>query len=340
MILDTTRVGAIDWDTPGKRLYHVPFTQDGNWARERLPLAVICADKPGKTLLAIGGTHGNEFEGPVGIKNLIQELDASSLVSGRVVAVPTLNVPAFRAGQRSSPLDGGNMNRAFPGDANGSITSRIARFVSDELLERADIVVDIHAAGMDHEIARCVSFHELESRDLQAATMEAAYLFGMPFVWIYTAQMGTGLLTSYAESLGKLTLGGEFGFGEGTEREGVARASGGLKNVMRLHGLLPGPIEDLLPKRCDRVRLVQSTDIEKWMTAPVSGIFEPIADLGTFVRHGQPVARIHSFERFDEPGVEIAANADGYLMQRQFRSWVTQGSVVAVVGEEVGMVSA
>jgi N-alpha-acetyl-L-2,4-diaminobutyrate deacetylase len=137
MIIDSTPIAQIDWDSTGRRLYQIPFTLDGAWARLRVPLYVACAPQPGKTVVAIGGTHGDEYEGPVGLKNLINTFDAASLVAGRLIVIPTLNVPAFKVARRESPLDGGNMNRAFPGSAGGTITSRIARFVTDEVLSRA-----------------------------------------------------------------------------------------------------------------------------------------------------------------------------------------------------------
>ncbi len=335
MLLDTTPASRIDWDSPGKRLYHIPFTLDGTWGRVRIPLCVICASRPGKTVVAIGGTHGNEYEGPVGLKHLITDLDAADLVAGRLIVVPVLNVPAFQAARRESPLDGGNMNRAFPGRADGTITSRIARFMSDEVLPRADIVLDIHAAGDTYEIARCASFHLVDNTAQFEAMRETGFAFGMPWIWIYAKGMGTGLLTEHAEALGKITLGGEFGYGASTDLQGVRWAHHGVLNVMRLHGLMRGPLETLLPPEYDRQRLVSSTDLEMWMTAPISGISEPLVPLGTYVKRGQPVALIHDFERIDEPAVEITANMDGYLLVRRFRAQTSQGDVVAVVAQEI-----
>ncbi len=335
MLLDTTPASRIDWDSPGKRLYHIPFTLDGTWGRVRIPLCVISASRPGKTIVAIGGTHGNEYEGPVGLKHLITDLDAADLAAGRLIVIPVLNVPAFQAARRESPLDGGNMNRAFPGRADGTITSRIARFMSDEVLPRADVVLDIHAAGDTYEIARCASFHLVDNPAQLEAMRETGFAFGMPWIWIYAKGMGTGLLTEHAEALGKITLGGEFGYGASTDLQGVRWAHRGVINVMRLHGLMRGPLETLLPPEYDRQRLVSSADLETWMTAPISGISEPLVPLGTFVKKGEPVALIHDFERIDEPAVEIKANMDGYLLVRRFRAQTSQGNVVAVIGQEV-----
>jgi predicted deacylase len=334
MIHDLTPARAIDWESPGARLHHIPFTLDGTWGRVRMPLYVACAARPGKTIAAIGGTHGDEYEGPVGLKNLIRELDPASLVGGRLIVIPVLNVPAFRADQRHSPLDGKNMNRAFPGDAGGTITDRIARFVYDEVIARADIVIDIRAAGPDFEIARCASFHHLPDPAHFGETARVAMLFGMPFAWVYTSDMGTGLLTEAAEALGKVTIGGEFGYGASADLQGVRWAHHGVLNVMRDAGLLPGPIENLVPPSVDRQRLVWATDVDRWLTAPADGVGEPLVALGGYVRAGQPVVRLHDFDRIDEPGLIIPADQDGYVLVRRFRAVTRQGDVVMVIAQE------
>jgi predicted deacylase len=335
MIPDITPVSQIDWDHAGARLYHVPFTLDHTWGRVRVPVYVACSPQPGPTVVAIGGTHGDEYEGPVGLKNLIRELDPARLASGRLIVIPVLNVPAFRAARRDSPLDGHNMNRVFPGDTSGTITQRIARFVTDEVLARADVVIDLHAGGAGFEIIRCMSFHQVPDPARYAEFRETALLFGTPFVMIYTGDMGTGLLTEEAEAMGKITIGSELGFGASTDLDGVGWAHHGMLNVMRRYGLLDESPLDLTPPGFDRQRVVSATDIDRYVTAPVSGISEPLVPIGAFVRQGQPVARIHDFERIDEPAVEIRADGDGYVMCRKFRAATDQGEVVMVIAAEV-----
>jgi predicted deacylase len=256
-------------------------------------------------------------------------------VSGRLIVIPVLNVPAFRAARRDSPLDGGNMNRVFPGDANGTITQRIARFVSDEVLARADIVIDLHAGGAGFEIIRCMSFHQVDDPVRYTEFRETALLFGTPFVLVYTGAMGSGLLTEQSEAMGKITIGSELGFGASTDLDGVRWAQHGVRNVMRRYGLLDEPLVALTSPGLDRQRIVSATDIDRYLTAPVSGISEPLVPVGAFVRQGQPVTRIHNFERIDEPPVETCADGDGYVMCRKFRAATEQGEVVMVIAEEV-----
>jgi predicted deacylase len=335
LLIDITPADQIDWESPGARRYSVPFTMDGTWARERLPVYVACAQKPGKTIVAIGGTHGDEYEGPVGFKNLINTFDPSTLVEGRLIVIPVLNVPAFRAAQRESPIDGVNMNRAFPGNPRGTITSRIAHFMTTEVLRRADVVIDIHSGGKTMEIARTMSFHSVSDPEVYRQFKETAFLFGTPFVMIYTSGMGTGLLTEEAEAMGKVTLGSELGYGASTDLDGVRWAHQGTLNVMRHYGLLEGDMVDVRPPGLDRQRVISAIDIDRWITAPVRGISEPLVPIGAFVTKGTPVTAIHDFDRWDESPTIISADGDGYVMQRKFRAATEPGEVVMVIAEEV-----
>lgn len=335
MIRDITPLQAIDWDSPGRRIYSAPFTSDGAWGRIRIPLAIFCAPRPGATIVAIGGTHGDEYEGPVALKNLIATLDPGDLIAGRLIVLPVLNAPAFFADQRASPLDGGNMNRAFPGDTRGTITSRIARFVTDEVLARADVVIDLHAGGRGFQFMPCMSFHRVDDPAQFREFRETALLFGTPFVMLYTSGMGSGLLTEEAEAMGKITIGSELGFGASTNLHGTRWAHQGLLNVMRQRGLLAGPVQDLTLPRYGPQRVVAQLDIDRYITAPISGVCEPLVELGAFVRAGEPVVRMHDFERVDEPGIDIPAPLDGYVLTQRFRARTDQGDVVVVIAEEV-----
>lgn len=335
MILNITPIKDIDWESKGARFYHIPFTSDNTWGRIRVPLYIACSGRPGPTILAIGGTHGDEYEGPVGLKNLINQLDPTLLISGRLIVVPVLNVPAFKADRRDSPLDGGNMNRVFPGNANGTISQRIARFVTDELLARADVVIDLHSGGAGFEIARCASFHHVDDPAKFAQFKEVALLFGTPFVMIYSSGMGTGLLTEEAEAMGKITIGSELGYGASTDYDGVRWAQHGTRNVLRHYGLLNEPIESVVPAWVDRQRVISQTDIDRYITAPCDGISEPVVPVGTFVHAGDLVSQIHDFDCPDEAPVEIRADLDGYVMCRKFRARTVQGEVVMVIAPEI-----
>src|SRR5215470_11804867 len=135
--------------------------------------------------------------------------------------------------------------------------------------------------------------------------------------------------------MGKISIGGEFGYGASADLAGVRWAHHGVRNVMRRFGLLADPIESLVPPGLDRQRVVAQNDIDKYVTAPADGIAEPLVPLGSFVRAGTPVVRLHDFDRVDEPGLLIPADSDGYVMVRRFQAATRQGDVVMVIGQEI-----
>lgn len=322
----------IDFGRPGKALYEVAFHYDGEWGNALVPLAVINgAAGPGPGLVAFGGTHGDEYEGQVAVWRLMHELDPAQ-IRGRVILMPRLNLPACVAGTRASPKDGGNMNRAFPGSPRGTLTSRIAHFVTTAIFPQVSVVLDIHAAGRGGmEFALCASFHEVADPAQRAEMVRVASLFDTPFVMIYSSEMAAGLLTDQAEAMGKVTIGGEFGHSGGVLRRGVAHAHQGIRNVLRHYGMLPGAIEPVDPGRGHPPRLVAATSLEDYVPAPISGVFEPRHEVGAAVSAGEVVGHLHDFERVGAPPLEVRAPRDGFILMQPFAAPTRKGDTMLVV---------
>ncbi|MEM7303453.1 MAG: succinylglutamate desuccinylase/aspartoacylase family protein, partial [Pseudomonadota bacterium] len=115
------------------------------WGSLMIPISVF-QNGEGPTALLTGANHGDEYEGPIALQHLAATLDRSE-ITGRIIILPFMNLPAFAAATRCSPIDGRNMNRSFPGSADGSITEKICHFVTTELVPAADLVLDFHSGG-------------------------------------------------------------------------------------------------------------------------------------------------------------------------------------------------
>ncbi|MBM3459906.1 MAG: hypothetical protein FJX77_15400 [Armatimonadetes bacterium] len=325
----------LDFDGPGRRHYEVAFHHDGTWGNVLVPLTVVNGARgAGKTVACFGGTHGNEFEGQVAVWRLAQELDPGEM-AGRVILMPRLCTPACDAGTRESPLDGVNMNRAFPGNPRGSISYRIADFTRRFVLERADVVLDIHSGGRILRFPMCSSFHEVSDPDQQAEMAAVARLFDTPFVMVYAKAMASGLLTDEAEAMGKVTIGTELGYGEATIREGVRHAEGGIRNVLRHYGLLEGAVQRVRPADAPPPRIVRAVRLEDYVPSPISGVYEPTADPGDWVEGGQLVGRLYDFDYAGSAPLEIRAPRAGWLLVIPFAAQVEKGQTIVVVAEEV-----
>lgn len=328
-------IADIDFSLPGKAHYEVAFHHDGTWGNVLVPLTVINGERgPGKTVACFGGTHGNEYEGQVAVWRLALDLDPAEM-SGRVILMPRLCTPACDAGTRESPLDGVNMNRAFPGNSAGSITYRIAHFVTTEVLNRADVVLDIHSGGRILRFPMCSSFHEVQDSAQQSEMADVARLFDTPFVMIYAKAMAHGLLTDEAEAMGKITIGTELGYGEATIREGVRHAEAGIRNTLRHFGILRGEMERVRPADAHRPRIVRAVRLDDYVPSPISGIYEPAAEPGQWVSGGEVVGRIYDFDYAGSRPIEMQAPRDGWLLVTPFAAAVEKGQTVVVVAEEV-----
>ena len=106
------------------------------------------ATVPGPRVVVLGGVHGDETEGVLAASRLTREVDA--LARGILDVVPVCHEVAFAADSRTSPLDGGNLARVFPGDAAGSPTERLAHHLTRDVLQGADLLVDLHTVSYTH----------------------------------------------------------------------------------------------------------------------------------------------------------------------------------------------
>lgn len=329
----------IDFDEPGKRHYHVAFHHDSSWGYSLVPLTVINGLKKSKAqppgVAVFGGTHGNEWEGQVTVKRLCHDLDPSEM-TGRVILVPQLSESACAANTRISPLDGVNMNRAFPGNPRGSISYRIANFVKTRIFPQVRVVIDIHAGGNEGGFALCTSFHPIPDPEQRAEMEKVAGLFDTPFVLIYTSDMASGLLPEEAEKEGKIAIGGEFGYGESVSLTGVRHAYEGVKNVLRHYGMLTGKIAKIDPERRSAPRLVEASNLADYIPAPRTGIWEPLVELGADVKKNDLVGRLHDFGDHSSAPLEIRAHRAGALLMMHFPAHIAKGVTLFVIAKDAG----
>ena len=140
--------GTVDLDKPGLqhgylKLPHSTHESAYGW----IPIPItVAAGGNGPSVLLVAGNHGDEYEGQVALMKLMRSLGAASL-RGRIIVLTAANFPAVMAGRRVSPIDGGNLNRCFPGNPNGSPTEMIAHYIEAVLLPRCQYCPDLHSGG-------------------------------------------------------------------------------------------------------------------------------------------------------------------------------------------------
>lgn len=147
---------------------------DGDYCK--VPVAIVNGAKAGPTLWIQAAVHGNEYQGMAAIQRIIQTLDPATL-SGALIMVPVANTIAFNSQLRSSPVDGLDYNRAYPGAPAEKVmhllghTEVIIHTMVELIREHADAVIDTHDCGplgMDTEVFFCSSPDEAITKKTRA----------------------------------------------------------------------------------------------------------------------------------------------------------------------------
>ncbi|GLZ87910.1 N-alpha-acetyl diaminobutyric acid deacetylase DoeB [Metapseudomonas resinovorans] len=317
---------AVDWKRKGRQYASLNFPWSRNesaWGSLQIPIIVI-ANGEGPFVLLVGGNHGDEYEGPLALSNLARELEVER-VSGTICIVPALNYPALKAGTRLSPIDGLNMNRAFLGRAEGSITEQIAHFVEVELIGRADAVLDIHAGGRTMMFQPFAVSHQLPDVVQTSRAREALIAFGAPIGLILEELDNEGMLDTAVEREGKLFLSTELGGGGSTTAATIKLAYDGAHNFLVHTGVYRAAV-----KAPPVPVAIMKNESDGYVSASTSGFIEFTRELGEVIEAGELIARIHDFDNLHNEPLPVTAPVTGTLLGRHFGGYAYKGDFLAM----------
>ncbi len=327
----------IDFDRDGKQcgylqLPHSVHRSAYGW----LPVPLVCVKNgEGPTVLLTSGVHGDEYEGQATLCKLIQALEPED-VAGRIIILPMANYPAAKAGLRTSPIDDDNLNRVFPGDADGSPTAMLAHYIESELTARADYLLDLHSGGSSLLYLPTVILGAAEmSDDVQRQVVELGRVFGAPFGFFFPPGQGGGRTNMAAAARRGVTpLGTEMG-GAGTITPECQRiCQSGVSRVLRHLGVWSGRLrEDETPPV--QPRMLAAEDWDYFTYAEGDGLLEPLVELGDEVRAGQTAALIHTPTTPWRPPVPVHFARDGIVVCKRVPGLIARGDCLFHLGADM-----
>lgn len=305
----------------------LPYSRnDSAWGSIMIPITVA-KNGNGPTALLTGANHGEEYEGPVALMELAHAIKAEDL-SGRVIIVPAMNYPAFRAATRTSPIDRGNMNRSFPGRPDGTVTEKIADYFQRVLVPMANVVVDIHAGGKTLDFIPYAAVHRLPDPAQEARCVAAMAAFSAPYSMMMLEIDTVGMYDNAVEDMGKVFVTTELGGGGSSTARSNAIAKRGIRNVLMHAGIMSGTMDSGPSIMLD----MPSNDC--FTFSEHDGLFEICVDLGETVRKGDVIAKVWPAERTGEPPQAYAAKMDGLVTARHFPGLIKMGDCMIVLTVE------
>jgi len=323
----------------GEKAFGYVDVVDNLAARAQIPVGIVNGASPGPTFTVTGGLYPTEYCGVEAASRLYRLLKPGKL-SGRFMVVPVVNMPVLQFRTRwlnlrssISPMDGKNINSQFPGNPEGTITSRIAHRLF-EIIKESDYHVDFRGGDLpESHLVHTIYLRVGGEIDETCETM--AKVFGLEYVLPGTPRIGhtsPGTLIYEAVSRGVASIISEAGLGYRTQphEEFIMDHVNGTLNLLKHLGMIEGD-----PEKPGNQRFL---DMEwQGVTAPVAGIFHAIADYGDILYEGQVIGRITDLDGSEL--AEIHSPIDGVVHTMYPRRLVFPGDrlyTLLRVGEPTG----
>ncbi|MDQ7251030.1 succinylglutamate desuccinylase/aspartoacylase family protein [Dongia sedimenti] len=311
----------------------VPFsTNDSGYGWIPVPISVI-KNGAGPSVLLMAGNHGDEYEGQVLLMKLLRSLSADK-VQGRLIILPGVNAPAVAAGHRVSPIDGGNMNRLFPGDADGTPTQVIAHYIDRVLLPEVQYCFDFHSGGYSSEYIPAAHLVPPNDPALRARAIGFLRAFAMPVSIVIEGLSGGGkrLLGSCAR-LGVGHMSTELGGAGMFSVDALRAAERGLPRLLRHVGVLKA---DAAAEPAPKTQFYRRQPVRDFLYATAAGLFEAYVRLGDVVAPGDPAGAIHFTETPWRAPEIVAFKSGGTVLNRRAPARTKIGDCLFVLGTASG----
>jgi N2-acetyl-L-2,4-diaminobutanoate deacetylase len=249
----------------------------------KIPFTVVIGAARTPVALVIAGAHGDEYEGPAAIQNLMLKLDPDQ-VKGSIIFVPVANPAAFAAASRRHPVDNGDLNRSFPGSPQGGPTEQLAHLLLQEFALISDCVLSLH--GWSKE-ASLMPYAEYAEGDTPArnASREVALVLGFRYLHPYHWPVGVlgDAVLAYGIPIVETEVGGAGTItpqGQHFYREVILRFLAHFQIVEFESGFMQAPV------------IVDHSDL----FASHAGLLQTSVEPGDAVVAGQPVGTISGLD--------------------------------------------
>jgi len=288
-----------------------------------VPALDITGTTDGPLLTLIAGVHGCEYASMAGLRKWANTLPGREL-SGRIQAIPVLNLPSFRARTPFVvPDDGKNLNRCFPGDPGGTLADRIAYDTFTKVITGSDALIDMHTGDMV-EALQPFALYDAGTAEARAREMATAYGLG----YVIRQEPGpdravAGTTSASAAEIGIPAIIAEAGGCGLVERKAVEAHVRGLDRVLALLGMSESPQQEAAAPIVYLKRFL-------WLRCRDEGWWEPTAWVGDAVTEGQVIGTVSSIDG-TQTLETITAPADGVLM------FITSSPAVAAHGLLLGL---
>jgi predicted deacylase len=293
----------------------------------RIPVSVVHGARPGPVLALVAGTHGVEYTSVVALPRVLKRLDPARM-TGSVILVHMANPPGFFGRRVYYGPDGLNQNRVYPGQADGTVSQRIAYAITKSVIDPATHLIDMHC-GDGNESLRPYAYWDLTGNDaLDRQTREMALAFGLDHIVVGRDMPKDAAKSVYttntALTRGKPAITVESGGMGLTDEASVAAQEAGALSVVRQLGIQADAPSVKVAKAVwyDRTEVLRS---------PADGVWYPAVEKTQAVAQGALVGTLR--DPFGATLAEIRAPFAGEMLYVVATPPVSKGEPLGFVAQ-------
>lgn len=270
--------------SPGEKVSGKLIVEEGIDKGSFIPITIIHGTKPGPVLTLNAGIHGTEYVPVIALQRIKQEINPDEL-SGILILVQVANIPSFQGrGVYNNPIDFKNLNRVYPGKADGTFSERLAFTLSNEIISKSDYYIDLHGGEFNESLLNFLYFYYgCPDAEICRKSRMMAHAMGNRYLIPYDYNsIPDSLPSKYSEyeamRQGVPAIVAEFGDRGEVNPSILDFAVKGIINIMRTLGMLEGET------------FVVNNPIymldEEFLDSKNDGIFYPLFEKGHYVTKG------------------------------------------------------
>ena len=312
--------------SPGQKVTGTIEVPVGVDAGLSIPVAVVNGAKPGPVLALVAGAHGTEYTSIIALEKLIGILNPAE-ISGTVIIVPLINIQSFEQKvPHLNPVDKKSMNRFYPGKIDGTQTERASYFITKEVVDKCDHLIDLHGGDLDESLRPYSYWTKTGNERQDQISRDMVLAFGLDHIIISTDRPKDPNASRYLENTattrGKPSITAEAGHAGTVETDDLNVLINGCLNVMRYLRMLTGQPQTIQhPVWIEKVVTVASEQ---------NGIFYPLVKRGTYVEMGMKIGYVTDY--VGKTIFEARTSTAGIVLYVCAVPSMTKGATIANIG--------
>jgi len=301
---------------------------EGGKELEYVPLSIMKGKQPGPVVTMVAGIHGYEYPPIMAVQEMMKEIDVRQL-HGTLIILPIANIASFyRRSPFVNPIDGKNLNNAFPGSASGSITGQIAHWITQEVIARTDVFVDIHGGDANEDLLPFICYYDnraaakqTEQARLWCEASGMEYIISYPYTLTKTEPARYAFKQAVQDGVVALSI--EAGKLGTVQDENVMLIKNAVYNMLHYSGMY----------KKERTAIAKNKKYlhnQSYVKVPHKGIFYSPVRSGENITAGQDIGYIT--DDFGNVLHRITAPASGVVLYKVGTPPVNAGETLFCIG--------